>query len=43
LINLCFPSISVENGPIVDERLQILIDDELKTFGIKEGDSIQNN
>jgi hypothetical protein len=29
----------VESEPIADERIRILVDDELKSFGIKQGDS----
>lgn len=31
----------METEPITDERLRTLIDDELKTFNIKQGDSIK--
>jgi hypothetical protein len=31
----------VETEPITDERLRTLIDDELTTFNIKQGDSMK--
>ncbi len=31
----------VECEPIVDERVRTLIDDELKSFAVKQGDSIK--
>lgn len=31
----------VESEPIADERLRTLIDDELKSFGVKQGVSIE--
>jgi len=33
--------IIVENEPITNERVRILIDEELKSFGVKQGDSIK--
>ena len=33
--------ISVANEPIPDERLRALIDEELKTLNIKQGDSMK--
>ncbi|CAF4248555.1 unnamed protein product [Rotaria magnacalcarata] len=32
----------VETEPIADERIRTLIEDELKTFGVKQGDSTKN-
>ncbi|CAF4743966.1 unnamed protein product, partial [Rotaria magnacalcarata] len=31
-----------ETEPIADERIRTLIEDELKTFGVKQGDSTKN-
>ena len=33
--------IIVENEPTIDERVRIIIDEELKLFGVKQGDSIK--
>jgi hypothetical protein len=33
--------IIVESEPVTDERVRTLIDDELKSFGVKQGDSIK--
>ena len=33
--------ITVETEPVPDERVRMLIDEELKPFGVKQGDSIK--
>jgi hypothetical protein len=37
-----FCLIIVESEPVTDERVRTLIDEELKSFGIKQGDSMKN-